>query len=113
MLYASLLGFGFPSEIVRTFIFAIFATYTLLLTFSIRSLERSIFSYNPFSNPYLNAGVAVGLVLTLLVIYVPALREIFGTVALPPTWLLAVFVFGVLNILAVEFGKWLLRRRGR
>ena len=111
VLYYSLLKFGFPGDLVRTFIFASFATYALFLSFSVRSLEKSIIRYNPFSNLYLVAGAGIGLFLTALVIYVPFLQKIFGTVALPLSWLVAVFGMGILNIAAVEFGKWLFRNR--
>ena len=49
-LYIALLKIGFNEELTRTFIFASFASYALLLAFSLRSLGKSILSYNPFSN---------------------------------------------------------------
>jgi len=110
-LYYFLLRSGFDSEMVRSFIFASFATYTLLLAFSIRSLERSIFSYNPFSNRHLVIGVGIGVFLTVLAIYVPPLNTIFKTVPLPPLWLLGVLGMGIVNIISVEFGKWLFRKK--
>lgn len=110
-LYAWLLRFGFLPETVRTFIFATFAIYTLMLSFSIRSLERSIFSYNPFSNIYLLSGVTFGILLVALAVYVPVLQGIFETVPLSPPWVLGVFGVGLINIAAVELGKWLFRRR--
>lgn len=109
VLYYVLLRAGFDPALVRTFTFAAFATYTLFLAFSMRSLERSILSYNPFSNRYLVGGVLMGLALTTAVIYLPALRAVFGTVILPGRWVLGVIGVGVLNIILVEFGKWLFR----
>lgn len=110
VLYASLLRLGFGQELVRTFIFASFATYTLFLAFSVRSLERSIVAFNPFSNHYLTAGVGIGLLLTAAVLYVPLLQGVFGTVNLPLPWLLGVVGVGAVNVAAVEVGKWLFRR---
>ena len=110
-LYLYLLSLGLPEDLIRTFIFASFASYTLFLAFSIRSLDRSIFSYNPFSNKYLTYGVGFGLFLTALAIYLPGLQEILNTVSLPPLWVLGVLCVGALNIVAVEFGKWIFRRR--
>lgn len=109
-IYFYMLRFGLPPELVRTFIFATFATYSLLLAFSLRSLSKSVVSYNPFSNPYLVAGVSIGIVFTLLAVYVPSLQSIFGTISLPPLWLLGVLGVGLLNISIVEFGKWIFRR---
>jgi Ca2+-transporting ATPase len=91
---------------VQTFIFATFATYTLLVSFSLRSLDKSIFRYNPFANKYLFVGVSAGIVLTMVAVYLPFAREIFGTVALPFAWAVWVGVIGVLNVMAIEFGKW-------
>ncbi|OGM97082.1 MAG: hypothetical protein A3B86_03025 [Candidatus Yanofskybacteria bacterium RIFCSPHIGHO2_02_FULL_38_22b] len=106
IMYKTLLGSGFQPEIVRTFIFASFASYTLLVSFSLRSLRRSIFSFNPFSNLYLVGGVAVGVGLTMLSVYSSWFNQILGTTPLPINWLIGVFAFGLFNILAVEFGKW-------
>lgn len=108
--YFYMLRFGLPSELARTFTFTAFATGSLLLAFSLRSLSKSILSYNPFSNPYLVSGVGMGIVLTLLAVYVPSLQSIFGTTYLPPLWLLGVLGVGILNIFAVELGKWFFRR---
>ena len=111
VLYWLLLRAGFSQDMVRTFIFASFGTYTLFSTFSIRSLRKSIFSYRIFANRYLVAGVSIGVVLMGAAIYLPALQRIFDTVALPPLWLGGVVLIGLLNILATEFGKWIFRRK--
>ncbi len=112
LLYYFLLKINLPEELVRTFIFASFSTYTLFLTFSLRSLEKNIFSYNPFSNRYLTSGIAIGILLTLSAIYIPMLQQIFDTVALPLVWLLGVLGVGIINIVAVEFSKRLFRKKG-
>jgi len=110
-LYWLLLRAGFPEDLVQTFIFASFGTYTLFLTFSVRSLEKSIFEYPLFSNRYLVGGVGIGMVLMAGAIYAPFLQSLFGTVSLPLVWVLGVALIGILSITAVEFGKWLFRRR--
>ncbi len=111
-LYWLLLKLGYDEDIVRTFIFAAFGTYTLFLSFSIRSLEKSILEYPLFSNKYLNAGIAIGFILMAIAIYAPLLQNLLHTVALPLGWVLGVILIGVLNIAAVEAGKWLFRPRG-
>jgi len=110
-LYLALLYAGYDEALVRTFIFACFGSYTLFVAFSVKSLEKSVFSYSPFSNPYLLAGVGIGIVLMLASIYVPFMQSLFGTIALPPLWLLAVLAVGALNILAIEAGKWVFREQ--
>ena len=111
ILYWILLRAGFAEEVVRTFIFASFGSYTLFLAFSVRSLEKSIFEYPIFSNRYLVAGVGIGIVLMGAAIYIPFLQSLLGTVSLSPFWLLGVVLIGILNIAAVEFGKWFFRRK--
>ena len=111
ILYLILLKMGFAEELTRTFIFASFASYTLFLTFSLRSLRKSILSYNPFSNKPLTIGVSIGLLLIAAAIYFPWLQQILNTIPLPPFWLLGVIGVGLINISAVEFGKWLFRKK--
>lgn len=109
-LYWALLRAGFPEDIVRTFVFASFGSYSLFLAFSLRSLEKSIFSFSFFSNRYLVGGVGIGIVLLGIAIYVPFFQSILDTVALSLPWVLGVIAVGVVNIVAVEFGKWLFNR---
>lgn len=111
ILYYLLLRLGYQEEIVRTFVFGSFAMYTLFLIFAVKSLRRSILRYNPFGNPYLVAGAGIGILLTLAAIYAPPLQNLLDTAALPPLWFLAVVAVGVVNIGAVEFGKYLYRRK--
>lgn len=110
VLYWGLLILGFEEQLVRTFIFASFATYTLFVSLSIRSLEKSIFSYPLLSNTYLLWGIGIGLTLTALGIYLPILQSLFQTVPLPFTWVLAVFSLGILNIAIIETGKFAFRK---
>ncbi len=104
-LYWVLLKMGFAPEVVRTFIFASFGTYTLFLAFSVRSFDKSIFKYSPFSNRYMVAGVGVGLVLMAAAIYVPLLQSVFGTVSLSAYWILGVLLIGILSVALVELAK--------
>jgi len=110
LLYWLLLRLGFDGALVRTFIFAAFSSYSLLLVFSVRSLRRPVFRYNPFSNRYLIAGVLFGLVLVAASVYWPPFQSLFGTVALPMIWALGVVGVWVFNIGAIEFGKLLIRK---
>ena len=110
-LYWLLLKVGFPEDIVRTFIFASFGSYSLFLAFSVRSLDISIFKYPFFSNHFLIAGVLIGFILMGAAIYVPFLQVLFSTASLPISWLLGVAGVGILNIALIEIGKWLFRRK--
>ncbi len=109
-LYWLLLRSGFDATLVHTFIFACFGTYTLFLPFALRSLEKGIFSYPLFSNPYLVAGVALGGALMLLAVYMPLLQGVLDTVSLPFPWFLGVVAVGLFNVMLVELGKSFFRR---
>ena len=111
ILYWLLLRAGFPEDLVKTFIFASFGSYTLFLAFSLRSLEKNIFKYPVFSNRYLVIGIGIGLVLVAVAIYVPFMQSLLKTTPLPLHWLLGVALIGLINILAVEFGKWIFRHK--
>ncbi|MBI2064337.1 MAG: cation transporting ATPase C-terminal domain-containing protein, partial [Candidatus Yanofskybacteria bacterium] len=89
---------------------ASFGSYTLFLAFSLRSLEKSIFKYPVFSNRYLVVGVGIGIILMAIAIYIPFMQSLLKTTSLPLSWLLGVIFIGLLNIVAVEFGKWIFRR---
>ncbi|QQS23114.1 HAD-IC family P-type ATPase [bacterium] len=111
VLYFVLTRAGLEAELVRTFIFAAFGTYTLILAFSVRSLEQSIFSYPLLSNKYLNSGVLIGFVLMAAAIYLPPLQNLFGTKSLSAVWIGGVLMVGILNILLIELAKYFFRRR--
>ena len=110
-LYRGLLYLGFETDLARTFIFASFGSYSLFLIFAVRNLDGSIFSINPFSNVFLVWAVLIGLALTFIGVYVPFFQNLFNTVSLPPIWLAGVLAVGVINIAAIEFGKWLFWRK--
>lgn len=111
VLYFVLLKSGFEEQIVKTFTFAAFGTYTLLVALSVRSLDRSIFSYPISSNRYLTGGISIGFLLMIFAIYVPALQNVFGTVSLPFQWVLGVVFVGILNIVLIEQVKKFFRNK--
>jgi len=110
--YDVLLRFGFDLELVRSFIYATLGTYSLFMVLSIRSLRKSIFSYNPFTNWALNFSILFGVGLIFSVLYVPFLQNLFKTVALPPLWVLGVFGYGVFNIMLIELTKMIFHKEG-
>jgi len=112
-IYFFLIRFGYDEATVRTFIFATFGTYTLLMALSVRSLDKSIFSYPLFSNTYLNGAIVIGFVLMTVAIYVPGLQTLFKTVPLSYTWVLGVIGIGFFNILLIEIAKWFFRRQNK
>jgi len=111
VLYWVLLRLEIDEQVVKTFLFACFASYVLFIAFSLRSLRRSLFSYNIFSNKLLSLSVGFGILLVVATLYVPFLQNIFGTTTLSPVWLLALLGWIVMNIVLVEGAKWFFRNK--
>jgi len=63
----------------RTVVFAFMCVASLVLAFSVRSFQRTIFRKDIFSNRYLVGGVAIGLILLFLSIYLPPLQKLLST----------------------------------
>jgi len=111
LLYWVMLRKGLPDDLVRTFIFASFGSYTLFMTFSVRNLEKSIFRYSAFSNRYMLGGVGIGVFLMASAIYIPFLQSVLKTAPLPLLWVMGVLAISALNMIAVESAKLIFRRR--
>jgi len=79
-----------------TVAFSILAVDSLIYIFNIRSLRRSIFSENLFSNPYLIVSVLTAFGFQLLAVYHPFFQDVLGTVPLE-------FIDWILIILASLF----------
>lgn len=110
-LYWYLLNAGYQEGIVKSFIFASFAIYTLFLAWPLRSLKKNIFQYNPFSNKWIVIGIGFGIILTAAALYVPFLQNVLGTQPLGVPWLLLLLVWLIINITLVEITKWFFRRK--
>lgn len=111
VLYWLLLKMSVDVNVARNVLFACFASYILVVAFSIRNLGRPLFSYPLFDNKILLAGITVGLALVAATIYLPLFQNFFGTMAIAPRWLFLVGGWLVLNVLLVEGTKWLFYRK--
>ncbi|MBI2623451.1 MAG: HAD-IC family P-type ATPase [Candidatus Liptonbacteria bacterium] len=110
VIYFVLLRLGYDPDLVRTFTFAAFGTYTLLVALSVRSLDKSILSYSLFSNRYLTGSIFFGFILMAAAVYIPGLQALFGTVSLPVHWVIGVVGVGILNIVLIEGAKRFFKR---
>lgn len=113
LLYYLMIKLGQPENMVRSFIFASFGSYTLFAAFSLRSLHASIFSFNPLSNKPLTLGVGVGIMLTLLALYWPPLQHALDLTALPFPWLIGVGLVCAASMSAIEAAKLYIRRTSK
>ncbi|MDP2216651.1 MAG: cation-translocating P-type ATPase [Methanolobus sp.] len=93
-----------PAEnttIARTLTFATIVSMILFIPFSFRSLEESITKIGIFSNKLMIVGVLSTVLLTLSVMYIPFLNNIFELVPLTPMqWILPLGVAFVTLIFA-------------
>jgi len=113
VLYYVLLKLGIDENLIRTFIFASFGIYTLMLIFSIRSLDKNIWEYNPFSNKFTNISSFLGIVLMIMAIYIPVLQRLLSTVSLSLFWLVAVILVGFICLAMMETVKFFIIKEDR
>ena len=66
----------------RTVLLAVTTFDSLLFAFACRSLRHSVWRKDIFSNHYLNYSILFGIVLLLLVVYIPFLQRIFQVTSL-------------------------------
>ncbi len=111
VLYYVLFKLGINEDLLRTFIFASFGIYTLMLIFSVRSLDKSIWEYNPFSNIFTNISSFLGIVLMIMAIYIPVLQRLLSTVSLSLLWLVAVILVGFICLAMMETVKFIIIKR--
>ncbi|MBI4137971.1 MAG: HAD-IC family P-type ATPase [Candidatus Wildermuthbacteria bacterium] len=91
---------------IQTIMFAGLGVTAFLYAFSIKSLRKNIWQYNPFSNLWLVGAVGLGSLLMIAAVYNPWLNRILGTAPLTMTDWTLLCALGVFNIAIVEFTKW-------
>lgn len=98
-------------EYARTLAFLTIIGCQLFYSFSFRHEYKSIFKIGFFSNKYLFGSVVVGLLLQLIVLYVPFMTEAFKLQAVGAKEWLGVFVLSIIPLLANEVVKVFTRRK--
>ncbi len=92
-------------ELAKSVFFLCFATYTLVISYSFKNLDRLIFQYNPFSNPRLNIAVVIGLVLIVSTTSFPFMRDIFHLSFVGTDYIWIILLWNVFNISLIELTK--------
>lgn len=93
----------------RTMAFSLLIVLEMWNVLNCKSAGNSILGRRTFDNPYLLAAILVSLVLLLVVLYVPPLQAIFGTVAIGGGDLVVLLIVTLLVAAAVEILKVLKR----
>jgi Ca2+-transporting ATPase len=108
-LFVWALNSGRPIAEAMTMTFVSLVLIQFFKAYNFRSDRLSVLR-EPFANKWLNLAIGWELIMLALILYVPVLERIFGTVALPLNdWLL--IIAAALTISPVlELTKWLERR---
>lgn len=89
----------------KTMVFTTLCIAQMGHALAIRSNTRLTIEMNPFSNPFVLGAVVLTTVLQLLLVYVPFLRNFFGTHYLNGTELAVCFGFSALMFVWIELEK--------
>ena len=104
-LYYYLYKSGFDIKYVRTMIFVGLGIDTLFYIFSCKNLKKSIWTYNPFDNMFLNFSVLFGWAMFFIALYVPFFSNLLETVALGLSEWLILIGLGLFKLVLIEVGK--------
>ena len=94
-------------EIGQTMAFTVLALSELVHVFNIRNNKKSIFKTHLFNNKMLLLAIFVSAMLMFVILFVPALRNIFSIPVLPVQNILETAVLVILPIIIVEIFKFL------
>ncbi len=97
-------------EFAETMAFATLALSELLRAYTSRSERYSVFKIGVFSNRAMNYAVLLSLVLTIPLLYVPALQPLFDTVSLGWSQWALILPLVALPAVVHELTKWGIRR---
>jgi magnesium-transporting ATPase (P-type) len=100
-------------RLARTVAFVGIVSTQVGTAFACRTERVSTFRMGILSNRWLLVGIAVEIVLTLAMVYVPPLQHFFQLEAMPASLWLLVAPFGPIIFAADEVRKWLVRTRPR
>lgn len=96
------LNAGLPVSYVeqkaRTMAFTTTIFFELFFVLNCKSEKKSVFSINPLTNKKLIVSIIVSIILQMIVIYVPLLQTLFGTVPLNPLDWLKILIFSSLGL---------------
>lgn len=97
-----------PEEVVknaRTLAFMVLVCSQLFYSLGLRNMKRPLYKIGIFGNKYLVGAIVLGILLQVLVLFVPVLRDAFKLHMLDQNgWIMAV-VLGLLPLIALELYK--------
>ncbi|BBD57301.1 cation-transporting ATPase [Nostoc sp. HK-01] len=106
-------GEGLDPERWKTMVFTSLCIAQMGHAIAIRSNNQLTIEINPFSNLFVLGAVVVTTILQLMLVYVPPLRDFFGTHWLPPEELAICIGFSALMFVWIEGEKIFFRLMGK
>ena len=94
----------------RTMAFVTLSLSQLMHTFNVRSVDKSIFQIGLFTNKYLVLANLTSILLIVVLIMLPPLRETFKLTVLGTEYLLEVIALSLAPVVLVEIKKWIRRK---
>jgi cation-transporting ATPase F len=101
---------GLGDAAARTAAVNVFMSVQIFYLFACRSLRRSLFTYNPFSNRIIILGVVVVAVLQILFTYAPFMQTAFGTAGMSGGEWAVVVLIGLATMVLMDLVGVILRR---
>lgn len=98
-------NFGGDLVMARTYAFVTLILAELIRAYSARANHYSVFTIGFFSNRYMNLGVGFSVVMLLVVMYVPFLRDIFKLALIDFRNFEVIVAFALLPFVSAELGK--------
>jgi P-type Ca2+ transporter type 2C len=95
-------------QYAMTIAFTTLVMFEMFAVFGARSL-KPFQKLNPLSNPWIVLAVATSVSLHLLVVYLPVLQNVFGTVSIEAIHWIPIIMAAMLGFLMSEVGKLLIR----
>jgi Ca2+-transporting ATPase len=92
---------------IRTMVFAALALDSLFFVFSCKSLRKNLWQIDHLSNKFLLYAWAFGVAALVASVYLPQLQALLKTVPLGMVDWLIVLILSVLEVVLIEFTKWL------
>ena len=89
----------------QTMVFFWMTLFEMFRAFPCRSERKTSFELGFTTNKYLLYGIFSSILITLLIIYVPALQPLFKTTPLKITDLLIAAIFSVISLIVIDLGK--------
>lgn len=97
----------------RTMVMILMCFESLFLVFSMRSLRKTIFRSDVFSNHLLTGAVLISFCMIIAAVYMPALQKVFSTQTLSLSLWVSIFLVSAAQIFVVDtFKVRLFKKRG-